>query len=491
MKRTYVYRIISVVVLMTLIIGATIKVNEVLSDKEMGSVNQFECFYAQDKDTVDVLLVGSSRVFCNVDPNAMWENYGISAYDLATSVQPISASYYAIKEALKTQHPKIIFVEYSQILKDEDATGDFVINHLYGGMKLDENKIEGLLDHGSESTFFDHLFEISENHTRYNLINKETFTADDFAQYPVSGKKGFKGGADFTHKVTFDGYSPEVTVTDKPITERIKADINRINDLCEQNGIKLVMLWTPDIMRDTYPEIEAYIDECGITRLNCNDYRDEMGMDPQNDFIERGHLNIYGSMKVGAFLGDFAKQYCDLADHRGDEKYHSWDESLAYRNHHFKNVNLTKETGLGLFFNYFPDENYVAIVSLIGDYYSQFVGQEDVLRNVFCNHEAYTAGGTFVVGTGSGEVYYYENQNPPFWHSDFNNNTISIETGEDGVVHVLVDDVDYTVHKESSEDDPITNGIQVVVYDKLEQKVVDAVCFDADRDFAITRNTSE
>lgn len=484
MKRNTIYRIIAVLILITLIIGFTVGINDLFFDKEIGSVNQFKSFYAQEDDTIDVLNVGSSRVHCNIEPVAMWENFGIPAYDLSTSSQSITYSYYAIKEALKTQKPKVIFLEYSQILKDDDYPDDYQMSRLFGGMKLSVNKIKGMLDHNDKSKIADYLFEISMNHTRYSLINKDSFVSDMCAAHPIEGLIGHKGATDHTHKVVFEGLPDGYTIKDVKLTERVKSDIDRINKLCKSNEIYLVMVWTPDINRTQYPEIVNYIKELGIEHIDCNDYYEEMGIDPSNDFIEEGHLNMFGSMKVGEFLGKYAKEKYNLPDRRGEARYSSWDDALNYRNQHLLDIQLASETGLGNYFSFFPNENYIVAISLMGDYYSQFVGQEDALLNVGCNHSAFETGGTFV--SQIDKVYYYGSIDSPKWIEDIGNRVFEVYTDENAITHVFIDGIDYTVTKENG--NPIRNGIQVIVYNKLSEKVIDAVAFDADRDYAITRN---
>lgn len=69
---------------------------------------------------------------------------------------------------------------------------------------------------------------------------------------------------------------------------------------------------------------------------------------------------------------------------------------------------------------------------------------------------------------------------------DIGNRVFEIYTDKNNIVRVCIDGIDYTVSKENG--DPIRNGIHVIVYNKLSEKVIDAVAFDADRDYAITRN---
>ena len=55
----------------------------------------------------------------------------------------------------------------------------------------------------------------------------------------------------------------------------------------------------------------------------------EMGIDWSKDTRDGGnHMNYEGAKKVTAYFGNYLSTEFDLVDHRGDEKYKSWDESV-------------------------------------------------------------------------------------------------------------------------------------------------------------------
>ena len=72
---------------------------------------RLELYYGLPKNTVDVLVTGSSHAHVHINPAILFEENGISAYILSSSNQPIWNSYYYIVEALKTQSPKLVIVE--------------------------------------------------------------------------------------------------------------------------------------------------------------------------------------------------------------------------------------------------------------------------------------------------------------------------------------------------------------------------------------------
>ena len=88
-------------------------VNKILRLKGIGW-NHAYTFYQNPKNSIDVLFIGSSHVHNGIDISLLYKEYGISSYDFSSSGQPLPTSYFYVKEALKTQKPKlIIFDSYS------------------------------------------------------------------------------------------------------------------------------------------------------------------------------------------------------------------------------------------------------------------------------------------------------------------------------------------------------------------------------------------
>ena len=94
-------------------------------------------------------------------------------------------------------------------------------------------------------------------------------------------------------------------------------------------------------------------------------------------------------------------------------------------------------------------------------------------------------GGTCVLDQ-SGILYYSEMTEDKEWMSVINDSTFLVrEDAENGIREVWIDGKDYTVKEKSGL--RISNGIDVIVYDNLEHKVVDSVAFDADNGYGIVR----
>lgn len=89
-----------------------ILLNLVLDKKEANGI------LGEENNTIDALFVGDSLVYTAISPMVIWEKYGISSYDLSTSAQFLYESYSFLDKALKTQKPKIVFLEVNTFLEN-------------------------------------------------------------------------------------------------------------------------------------------------------------------------------------------------------------------------------------------------------------------------------------------------------------------------------------------------------------------------------------
>lgn len=64
-----------------------------------------------EKNSVDVLFLGNSHAECSVAPLQLFEEAGIKSWVLKSSGCNMPVRYYYLKEALKTQKPRLIAVE--------------------------------------------------------------------------------------------------------------------------------------------------------------------------------------------------------------------------------------------------------------------------------------------------------------------------------------------------------------------------------------------
>ena len=89
--KCFIGRIIAIIILASICcIGWSYYCNLVQYPRD----NFYDFYNTLEKDTVDVLCVGSSHVYCGINPVQLYNDYGIAAYDLAAGSQAVWYSYF-------------------------------------------------------------------------------------------------------------------------------------------------------------------------------------------------------------------------------------------------------------------------------------------------------------------------------------------------------------------------------------------------------------
>ena len=286
--------------------------------------------YEEKENSLDVLVVGSSNIYNGISPLEIWEKTGISSYAYASPEQKIWLSYYAIEEVFAYQNPKIIMLDVNEAFAEDNLEEDN-IRKLLDNMKLGKAKINAIndemLNYGTEDKL-SYLFPIIRYHTRWNSL-----TSKDFQRLFYSYKSTYKGYS-FSKRVEgFEGNAEYLEYTDETtqIPEVSKKYLDKIVDLCKENGAELILIGMPSPNTWSYPRHKAISDyaeskEIKFLELNCVD---EIEIDWSTDTQDKGwHLNVYGASKVSRYIANYLEANYDLTDKREDKKYSEWNFCL-------------------------------------------------------------------------------------------------------------------------------------------------------------------
>ena len=105
------------ILLLTVITALLTRVNHItipkytLANSEWPSTSTYHQFYKMEKDTLDVLFFGASVAVNSFSPQELYNNFGITSYNLGSEQQSIFLSYFWLKEALTYQSPKVVVLD--------------------------------------------------------------------------------------------------------------------------------------------------------------------------------------------------------------------------------------------------------------------------------------------------------------------------------------------------------------------------------------------
>ena len=124
-------------------------------------------------------------------------------------------------------------------------------------------------------------------------------------------------------------------VNNEPQRNRTIRKFNRMRlddfrEVCAENDMQILFIEIPTLTSWSEAKSKAitkYTDKYGINYIDLNQHIEEMGLDWDTDSRDNGdHLNYYGAKKTTEYLCKYIMENYELPNHKGDEKYQSWDD---------------------------------------------------------------------------------------------------------------------------------------------------------------------
>ena len=340
MKKKAIRIIISIIVIVFLVDAATrLLMPKYVSDVVEG--NLIGEYYQEENKDFDVVFFGDCEVYENFSPLKMWEEYGINSYIRGSAEQYIWQSYYLLEETVSIHKPKVAVFNiqslqfnhsqsepYNRMTLDPMRWSMSKVNSIFASMKENEN-------------FIDYVFPILRYHSRWSELKAEDL------EYMYK-----------THTVSHNGYYMRIDVrpaenipspkklADYSFGDKAWSYLDRMRELCDKEGIKLVLIKAPSLFPHWYDEWDAqvtsYAEKYGLDYINFLKCKDEVGLDYNTDTYDSGlHLNLSGAEKMAVYFGKYLKEKCDVPDRRDDSVLAGiWEQKEAAYN---KEIDLQQE----------------------------------------------------------------------------------------------------------------------------------------------------
>lgn len=280
-----------------------------------GAYDQVETFHSLPKDSVEVIVYGSSHAYRGLNTMELYNKYGIGAYNYAWHWQSISTTKIWLKDSLLTQKPKVALIEcfnvnapfkdvplspeiyYCRYLNSESGIGDY-LKQCFG-----EDKEKYLAFYMPLCAF----------HDNWNTLTENSFTGLDAKGSWLRQTMGYAPDDNVT-EVTIPDY---LTLPQEPLSTLAIAELDEIVSICQENDIEIVFYTVP--WEGEYKNGEAmaeYAKENGCVYLDLFKYAEEVGYNGATDFSDKAHLNTSGSIKTADYLGKYLSENYELSDMR-------------------------------------------------------------------------------------------------------------------------------------------------------------------------------
>ena len=304
------------------------------ADRLVTPVGEIEEFYDEPKNSIDVLIVGGSHTMCSVSATSIYDNTGLTAYNLSTWSQPVWVSYHYIVEALKYQKPQIVILDAFGSFYDRSYfTGvdvDLVSDDFAQLMKPSLNLLQlNLARRRVQVTkkVWEEYLNITKYHTRITELTEE-----DWQKIFIDNSTPAKGYGPFYTKEDFSGYEYPVTTETRDLYPYAEEYLLKIINLCKEKGIKLALVKIPHIADENdimlVNTIHRIAEENGVDFLDYNS-SNVLELDFSYDWADHGHLNNYGAKKATEAVSNYINTLGVVSEH-SDEIINRWNSASEF-----------------------------------------------------------------------------------------------------------------------------------------------------------------
>lgn len=302
----------------------------------------FVQFYNEPKNSFDVLFLGPSGILTAFLPSVIWEDTGVSSYNLAMSGTRGSVMYYWLKEALQYQSPKLLVISERPFFSYNNFDDlEPRIRQAMDDMRWSKNKIDSVMDilaHSEKQKFMDYLFPLLRYHDRKDITRND---------YSVKFR--------FERSPTMSAYT--YLIHEERIMPVDFWDINRANEfvfddeymlkivaVCRKNNIELVIASTPTTENNIWSikkhiAVKNWASVHGVLFLDYNmqDMREATNLDESRDFADFNHVNLLGAPKISRHFARYIAEEFNLPDRRTAEYDSYWDTVVSTYHNYYNN----------------------------------------------------------------------------------------------------------------------------------------------------------
>lgn len=286
-------------------------------------------YYKEEKD-FDVIFIGDCEVYENFSPIVLWEDYGINSYIRGSAEQYIWQSYYILEDTLRYETPDVVIFNI-QSLQFGKSQNEAYNRMTLEGMEWSPSKVDAIFaSMKPEEQFLDYVFPILRYHSRWSEL-----TASD-VRYMFDTKKVSHNGYYMRVDVKPAENVPEGRILgDYSFSENAWKYLDMMRELCQKEGIRLILIKAPSLYPYWYPEweeqVEEYAGKYDLTYINFLELTEETGIDYSRDTYDAGlHMNLSGAEKLSHYMGKFLREEAGLEDRRGEAGLQEiWKDKIA------------------------------------------------------------------------------------------------------------------------------------------------------------------
>lgn len=273
--------------------------------------NKIHGFYNEPQDSYDVMCFGSSHMYASFNPVVAWQEEGITSYVFATREQPLWLTYYYIKEALRTQSPKVIVLDVRMVIQTDEYAAEAVNHAALDDFRFSLDRLRAIWASAAPGDRLPLVLPFVKYHSRWTELEPHDFQWDY-----LNNRDPYKG------YVMLEGVNPFTWNDTQGSCEKNWEYLDKIIQLVQESGAQLVLYKSPCHAMEQesryFAQVQQLAQERGLVFWNDNGREGELGLVDEQHFYDRGHVNWQGAEILTKDLSRRLAQTFQLEDHRGD-----------------------------------------------------------------------------------------------------------------------------------------------------------------------------
>ena len=290
-------------------------------------------FFKEPENSLDIALIGSSELYADYSPPLAYDKYGYTGYNLCYEGAPANMYIPMLKLYLSRQKPKLVVIEVNGYFYSEEyCHRDANYRRLIDNMPLSKQRydfINELIDKDERLSYYVPLIKHHSNwqSPNYQLERLQRIIDMD--------------NEEFSHMKSF-GTRTAINLIDPKVSKRQKS---RVNDytmkcldemiaFCKEQGLENVLFMRAPHKRGAVDEsierINKTVTDAGYDFVDFSKMNKETGIDPETDFYNPDHLNVFGNEKFTDYLGNYIMTHYSFPTEHSEKVDEQWKECADF-----------------------------------------------------------------------------------------------------------------------------------------------------------------
>lgn len=301
-------------------------VSYTLRPNDDGSRARLEHFYAQPRDDLDVVFVGSSAVYAFFSPMRLYARTGLTSALYATPNQTVDMLRFILEECRRTQPDALYVVEMRPMLASHEDNARIAtdLRRLTDNMPYSLNRfrcIEALAPEGERLSW--HM-DLIKYHGRWSEMSLDDLRAG-WGRFDADG-----GFVLESHVESIEYRDWRAVNAAIPVEDENEKALRALLEGLRERQLNVLFIATPFALsraqKKKYNAVSGILKEYGYEFLNLNDRAAEIGLDFDLDYSDFRHVNILGAVKCTDYMGPLL---ADLKRPSGGRGRAAWDAALG------------------------------------------------------------------------------------------------------------------------------------------------------------------